>query len=510
MANEAHLGIIRQGVVAWNTWRQQNPGLTPDLSGASLDGLFLRRADFQDANLYQTSFEGCDLDEASFYGANLKEAMLAGVRLKGCDFHQANLRMACLKAANLEGIRGSRADFWRADLRDSELLDAELAEANLSEADLRGASLIPKTLRKASLEGANLAHLDLQGAYMREVDLSHANLQSANLKGADLRGCRMTGTNLKGANLEGCRIYGVSVWNIVTDAGTNQAGLVITHHSELRITVDNLELAQFVHMIMENARITGAVTTLTQKCVLVLGRFARKETLLTICDDLRRNNWLSILFDFAQPAGRTTLETIMILAGMSQFVIADITDPACVFMEIANIARNYPNLPVYPVLAAESPVPGAWEVIRKWQQSVQPLVRYDSPDAVVGAIMAQGSSELASPAVDKARNVFVLAEDERVAQIITEVTCGYDLSPVEEPDDAHLIIADLTEAPSILMQLPWMIGSFPELTVLPLLATGAKVPGMWDSLAVYQSVHEIVPYQIDSLRETLQRTLDAL
>ena len=34
VADEEHLKIIRQGVAAWNDWRQKNPKLRPDLSGA--------------------------------------------------------------------------------------------------------------------------------------------------------------------------------------------------------------------------------------------------------------------------------------------------------------------------------------------------------------------------------------------------------------------------------------------------------------------------------------------
>jgi hypothetical protein len=38
MANEEHLNLLKQGVVAWNEWRQKNPELIPDLSMANLRG----------------------------------------------------------------------------------------------------------------------------------------------------------------------------------------------------------------------------------------------------------------------------------------------------------------------------------------------------------------------------------------------------------------------------------------------------------------------------------------
>ncbi len=33
MANEEHLAILRQGVVFWNEWRDENPDIIPNLSG---------------------------------------------------------------------------------------------------------------------------------------------------------------------------------------------------------------------------------------------------------------------------------------------------------------------------------------------------------------------------------------------------------------------------------------------------------------------------------------------
>ncbi len=36
MANEEHLKILKQGVEAWNEWREKNPKITPGLSKADL------------------------------------------------------------------------------------------------------------------------------------------------------------------------------------------------------------------------------------------------------------------------------------------------------------------------------------------------------------------------------------------------------------------------------------------------------------------------------------------
>jgi hypothetical protein len=36
MANNEHVALLKQGVDAWNKWRDENPDIPPDLSGADL------------------------------------------------------------------------------------------------------------------------------------------------------------------------------------------------------------------------------------------------------------------------------------------------------------------------------------------------------------------------------------------------------------------------------------------------------------------------------------------
>jgi hypothetical protein len=53
VANEEHLAQLKQGVEAWNQWREANFGIQPDLSGADLRGADLRQADLGGADLRQ-------------------------------------------------------------------------------------------------------------------------------------------------------------------------------------------------------------------------------------------------------------------------------------------------------------------------------------------------------------------------------------------------------------------------------------------------------------------------
>ena len=66
MANDEHVALLKQGAAAWNVWRDENPNILPDLSGASLNGAMLARSNLNEADL-----SGADLS-----GANLRWAKL--------------------------------------------------------------------------------------------------------------------------------------------------------------------------------------------------------------------------------------------------------------------------------------------------------------------------------------------------------------------------------------------------------------------------------------------------
>ncbi len=190
-------------------------------------------------------------------------------------------------------------------------------------------------------------------------------------------------TNLTDANLTGCNIYGISAWNLKLE-GAKQQNLVITRHEEPEITVDNIEVAQFVYLLLHNEKIREVIDTITSKAVLILGRFTdeRKAVLDALREELRKRDYLPILFDFEKPRSRDTDETITLLARMARFVIADISDAKAVLQELRAIVPDLPSLPVQPIILARQEEPGMFDFYRN-RPSFLPVHRYVSQEQLL-------------------------------------------------------------------------------------------------------------------------------
>jgi len=107
---------------------------------------------------------------------------------------------------------------------------------------------------------------------------------------------------LQNADLSGARVYGISAWDVEVE-GINQSNLVISRDGKSTITVDNLEVAQFIYLLVNNKKIRDVIETIGKKAVLILGNFKpeRKCVLDSLREALRARGYLPILFDFDVP-----------------------------------------------------------------------------------------------------------------------------------------------------------------------------------------------------------------
>jgi hypothetical protein len=91
VANKKHLAHLKQGVPAWNQWREEHPEIRPDLHKADLHKADLRGADLRGMDLTRAG-----LHEADLTRADLREADLTTADLTRADLHEASLSWALI------------------------------------------------------------------------------------------------------------------------------------------------------------------------------------------------------------------------------------------------------------------------------------------------------------------------------------------------------------------------------------------------------------------------------
>jgi len=421
MANQEHLDILKQGVEAWNEWRKQHSEIEPDLSFTKFKDTNLSGIDFSRVNLMGANFSETDLSYANLNYANLSQPYPEDEFIRdlerdiehvkkpiGDDFHKfmganlsrANLSYADLKGANLRGVI-----LREADLESAHLDDARLIFAILSGANLRGTVLNFANLVAADLSGAKLLHAKLRDADLRDADLTDADLSGADLTDANLSRAILIETNMRNATLTGCSIYGISAWGVELE-GAIQDSLIITPPPQGEqgdvptITVDNLEVAQFIYLLLNNIKIREVIDTITSKVVLILGRFTpeRKVVLEAIREELRKHDYLPVLFDFDPPRNRDLTETVSILARLARFVIADLTDPNSIPHELYSLIPDLRNIPFQPLLEASKKEYPMFEAFWSYPW-VLPIRRYSDSDLLV--LIASLKEDVIDPAEEK-------------------------------------------------------------------------------------------------------------
>jgi uncharacterized protein YjbI with pentapeptide repeats len=238
----------------------------------------------------------------------------------------------------------------------------------------------------ANLVEANLTLANLVGADLYEANLTLTNLSGAELTGANLSWALLVETNLIDATLTDCSIYGVSAWAVKLNERTKQQGLIITPAHEPEVTVDDLEVAQFVYLLLHNEKIRRVIDTVTSKVVLILGRFTpeRKAVLDAIREELRIRHYVPILFDFDVPAGRDITQTVSLLARMARFIIADLTEASSIQKELESIVPHL-AVPVQPLHGKEERPYSMFKDYWKYDW-VLPVHRYESLTPLLGTM----------------------------------------------------------------------------------------------------------------------------
>ncbi len=463
MANPEQLALLTEkGIDAWNAWRREKPRVSVDLTGANLADTHLTGIDLCRANL-----KGADIAHAWLAEADLRGANLSKVEARDANFMEANLEKATLRGATLAGAFMAKARLPGANLTGSNLNKANLEDADLSGATLARAQIRLATVFRANLSGADLEGADLSsarlngvnfrgahlsGAFLNEADLGSADFTGADLRGAQLSKATLVETRLHGADLTGANIFGISAWDVGHDDTTIQRGLVITPAFTPEITVGDLDVAQFVYLLLENRKIRKVLDTVTSKAVLILGRFSdeRKAALDSVHEALRRNHDLvPILFDFPPAPGRDVTETVQLLAGMCRFVIADLTDAKSIPQELSHVVPNFPSVPIQPILLASEREYGMFEHWRKFPNVLEGF-SYENTDhllenlesGVIEPVEAWEEATDRSAARERRLRETVRSQETRIGEL--EATLQTMQKPAIEAPEEHPSVESTT------------------------------------------------------------------
>jgi uncharacterized protein YjbI with pentapeptide repeats len=302
MAIQSHVEILGLGAPRWNEWRRANPTIIPDLSGFGFS---------------YTHNECPDLNGVDLSGAILRDA----------------------------GIYGPDRD-WPGETAPT------FENSNLRNADMRGISMFRTFFTNANLRGANLADADITSVGFQGADLTGTSFTRAKLDRVGFSGAIVVDTNFEGATLHEVEIPDFGTWRPITDSKTVGTAIAITSQDEATISVDDLDVAQFVSLLLNTEKLRKLLEVTTERMVLVLGCFEteRKEILDLVRTELRTRGYIAIVFDFERPTRRDLTETIALLAQLSRFVIADITDAKSVPQELQAVVPNLPSVAFQPIL----------------------------------------------------------------------------------------------------------------------------------------------------------------
>jgi uncharacterized protein YjbI with pentapeptide repeats len=348
-----------------------------NFSHSNFQGTNFTGSDLSWTNCFMVNFSGVTLVNVKFYWANCSMSLFSNAEFNDCQIHGTNFTSCILSDIRMSNVDSVGANFTNTNLTGCYINNSNFTGANFTNADLKrsifkGCDLFMAILRKTNLSNSNLSEANLTG-----VDLTNAIILDADLTNAIL-----VRANLSYANMCRSNVFGISAWDVLTHE-TIQKDMIITPANEPEITVDDIEVAQFTYLMLNNKKIRNIIETITSKAVLILGRFSpeQKTILDMLKEELRRRNYLPIVFDFQNAVGKVVHDTVRVLSGMSRFVIADITDAHDVRSELS-IVVSYPSVPVVLLIKkGQKPYHSLDDILMR-DTVLGPPYEYDTKDNV--------------------------------------------------------------------------------------------------------------------------------
>jgi hypothetical protein len=148
-------------------------------------------------------------------------------------------------------------------------------------------------------------------------------------------------------------------------------------------------MAQFYYLLKDHKKLRDVIGAVIDRGALLLGRFTteRKQILDAVADELRGMNYLPIIFDFKEIPGRDLIETIKILAGLSRFIIADISQARSVPHESAEIIKDV-KIPFVPIIEQGEQPWSTFQTFNIYPWVIKPHREYGAKDDLISNLRA--------------------------------------------------------------------------------------------------------------------------
>lgn len=232
MKIEEQIALLRDGTEKWNSWRKEHPNITPSLRNVDFvkefsgDGFYdlpvFSNTDFSDTDFNMVSFRNCQFCDCCFDGAKITFADLVDSYFESCTFRNVNMRVTAIG-------------------------DAAFNNCIFENSDLSYCSAEKTSFKGSSFKNTKLEHISL------------------------------VANDFSDTQLFDCNVYGISSWDLNLENSTQK---------DLIITPDNIELAQFLYLIINNDKLRNVIDTITSKVVLIFGNFSEERK--KILDETKR------------------------------------------------------------------------------------------------------------------------------------------------------------------------------------------------------------------------------
>jgi hypothetical protein len=144
---------------------------------------------------------------------------------------------------------------------------------------------------------------------------------------------------------------------------------------------------------MDGMNFGQIVSELAQRRVLILGRFtARRLAVLNAIKSAlaaHANGYSPELFTYSKPTTHDLVEFILAVAGLSRFIVADLSEPRSVQAELEAIAPHFQSVPIVALINQTGKEYATYESVKRRVNVVKPTIRYRSVDDLIKKLNEQ-------------------------------------------------------------------------------------------------------------------------